>query len=224
VHFNLLLKGIPAAEAADACELIERVWCSREDAEPWAQYAAPVAHEGGLLRYLALHFLKESQRPPAGWKGHRVTRSRGYLTLPTWKARAEARAGLRLKRELWRAQRAGYEGAEALVVAEVELLRAAAVRWELVEVGVDQAGEVTQIWPLKGGGIPGPLRVTAARRRALEPTRDDLDSLDAYRACNRPTGGLDSAVHSNGRTEPGNEQTVMRETEPPEPVPGSRAP
>ncbi len=185
VHFNLLLKGIPAVEAADACEVIERVWCSREDAEPWAQYAAPVAHEGGLLRYLALHFLKESQRPPAGWKGHRVTRSRGYLTLPTWKARAEARAGLRLKRALWRAEGAGYEGAEALAVAEVELLRAEAVRWELVEVTVSEAGELLQLSPLKGGGIPGPARVTAALRRSREPTRDDLDSLDAYREAER---------------------------------------
>jgi hypothetical protein len=180
VHFNLLLKGIPAADAADACELIERVWCAREDAEPWAQYAAPVAHEGGLLRYLALHFLKESQRPPEGWKGHRVTRSRGYLTLPTWRARAEAKAALRLKREIYKAECAGYEAGEVLAVAELAVLAAASVEWQLVEIEVSDAGELVRIRPALGGGMPGPRRDTAARRRAAEPSLDDLESLDDY--------------------------------------------
>ncbi len=189
VHFNLLLKGIPAAEAAEACELIERVWCSREDAEPWAQYAAPVAHEGGLLRYLALHFLKESQRPPEGWKGHRVTRSRGYLTLPTWRARAEAKAALRLKREIYKAERAGYEAGEVLAVAELAVLAAASVEWLLVEIEVSDAGELVGIAPALGGAMPGPRRDTAARRRALEPSLADLQALDEYREAARAGPG-----------------------------------
>jgi hypothetical protein len=139
-----------------------------------------VAHEGGLLRYLALHFLKESQRPPEGWKGHRVTRSRGYLTLPTWRARAEAKAALRLKREIYKAESAGYEGAEVLAVAELAVLAAASVEWLLVEIEVSDAGELVAIRPALGGGMPGPRRDTAARRRAAEPSLDDLESLDDY--------------------------------------------
>lgn len=178
VHFNGLLKGIPAADAEAACELIRRIWCSRIDAEPWAQYAAPVAHEGGLLRYLALHFLKESQRPPIWWHGHRVTRSRGYLSQPSWKARAEAKASLRLKRALRVAEGAGYAGAEALAVAELALIRAEQDRWELVTLEVDSVtGELHGIRPLMGGGIRGPKL-----RSRPQPSRDDLDSLDAHRA------------------------------------------
>jgi hypothetical protein len=160
VHFNLLLKGIPAADAVAACAVIERVWCEREDAEPWAQYVAPVAHEGGLLRYLALHFLKESQRPPKSWKGHRVTRSRGYLTLPSWKARAEAKAALRFKRELWRCEQDGLSAAEALAAASLAMQKAAAVRWECVVVEVSGLGELTGLRPAQGHGIGKPRRRT----------------------------------------------------------------
>jgi hypothetical protein len=178
VHFNLLLKGIPAADAADACALVERVWCEREDAEPWAQYVAPVAHEGGLLRYLALHFLKESQRPPASWKGHRVTRSRNYLTLESWRARAEAKASLRLKRAIRSAELAGHEPGEALAVAEAELWRAAQLRWNLVTIEVDEHGVLTGIRPTMGGAMPGPRR----RPRVAGPTPAEWVALDELHA------------------------------------------
>ena len=50
VHFNLLLKGIPAELVHEACAIVERVWCEREDADPWAQYVGVVAHEGAADR------------------------------------------------------------------------------------------------------------------------------------------------------------------------------
>lgn len=169
VHFNLLLKGIPAEAVADACAIVERVWCEREDAEPWAQYVGAVAHEGGLMRYLALHFLKESQRPPASWKGHRVTRSRDYLTLPSWKARAEAKAALRLKRELWRAAELGLDAGEALTLAEAAMHAAEQVRWQLVTLEVTSAGELTGMRPTMGGAMPGPARAPRLTMGELSP-------------------------------------------------------
>lgn len=177
-HFNLLLKGIPAAEAEEASALIKRVWCERlgDDAEPWAQYAAPVQHEGGLLRYLALHFLKESQRPPKWWHGHRVTRSRGYLDLPSWKARAAAKASLRLKRALRVALSEGHTPEEALAVAELAIQRAAESRWECVQIEVDRAsGELLAIRPMLGGGVAGPERRRPLSQAGRGPSRQELE-------------------------------------------------
>jgi hypothetical protein len=122
-HWNLLVKGVPVEAEAELRELVRRVWCSREDAEPWAQFVGPVSEVGGLMRYLALHFLKESQAPPRGWRGHRVVASRGYFALGRAEARARARRALRLKRLLW-------QGLE-LDEAEAELARRELERWEL---------------------------------------------------------------------------------------------
>jgi hypothetical protein len=131
-HWNLLLKGIPADAHDQVADVIRSVWCRREDAEPQAQYVAPIAEAGGLMRYLALHFQKESQRPPDGWSGQRFNVSRGYLAGPMADARDRARAALRWKRELWRALQEGVSGEVAEEVAERRSLAAAAVTWKLV--------------------------------------------------------------------------------------------
>jgi hypothetical protein len=131
-HWNDTWKGIPAGDADELHAVLSRAWCSRVDAEPRGQHVQPIAEVGGLMRYLALHFQKESQQPPKGWRGHRFRVTGGYLDRPMAEAREEARAALRLRRELWKAERQGIEGADALVAAERAVYEAGELGWELV--------------------------------------------------------------------------------------------
>lgn len=113
-HLNGLIKGVHSEDQADVVrQVIQSVWCPRQDASPAAQYVAPVQDLEGLARYLALHFLKQPQAPPIGWTGHRFSTTRGYLWQATPQAREVARAALRDKRELWRALQAGLDAQEA---------------------------------------------------------------------------------------------------------------
>ncbi len=132
-HWNVLLKGVPADDVGEAGEVITGVWCAREDAERPGQHVGLVGELGGLMRYLALHFQKESQAPPAGWRGHRFLKSRGYLATSTPDARAAARASLRHKRELWRAIERGLVGQAAEDAAAAAIALAEATSWELVQ-------------------------------------------------------------------------------------------
>jgi len=131
-HWNLLLKGVPVECEDEAAEVIRDVWCGREHAEPWAQFVGPVSEVGGLMRYLALHFQKESQAPPIGWKGHRFLKSRGYLAGSTPAARVEARKSLRHKRELWKAIRRGLGALDAELAAHEAMALAESLTWEVV--------------------------------------------------------------------------------------------
>ena len=97
-HWNALLKGVPVTAVEEALEVIARVWCGQVDAEAARQHVGPVADAGGLMRYLALHFQKESQSPPKGWKGHRFVASRGYFPNGAPAARERAKESLRLGR------------------------------------------------------------------------------------------------------------------------------
>lgn len=141
-HWNALIKGVPDTDEARAqlLDAIDAVWCAREDAERQAQHVGSVYAEGGLMRYLALHFQKESQSPPAGWRGHRFTATRGYLWMPTPDARQAARESLRFNRELWKLRQlydvAGIdvEEGELLRQAEAAVELAGAVEWELVRL------------------------------------------------------------------------------------------
>jgi len=101
-HWNDLWKGIPVDDAAELRAVMDAAWCSRIDGLPRGQHVGTVQEVGGLMRYLALHFQKESQQPPKGWRGHRFTQSRGYLAVPMEHARAEAREALHLRREIWK--------------------------------------------------------------------------------------------------------------------------
>jgi hypothetical protein len=174
-HWNLLLKGVPADALDQVGDVIRRVWCSREDAEPWAQHVGPVSEAGGLMRYIALHFQKESQAPPEGWRGHRFLKSRGYLAVSTPQAREEARRSLRHKREVWRAIGRGLQGHDAELAAH-EALEAAELRsWRLVQreaprrssstpaavPATDRTTPVTVV-PFAAAGVPAPVRAHLA--------------------------------------------------------------
>jgi hypothetical protein len=137
-HWNLLIKGVGPNDVEALREVICGVWCEREDARPEAQHVGEVADSGGLMRYLALHFQKESQRPPDGWRGHRFLKSRGYLAGSTADARAAARESLAFKRELWKAIKRGLTGTDAEASAAAERERAHATSWSLVQLAPRQ--------------------------------------------------------------------------------------
>jgi hypothetical protein len=100
-HWNALLKGVPGDQVEDAKEIVARIWCYHVDAEASRQHVGQVSDAGGLMRYLALHFQKESQSPPRGWKGHRFTSSRGYFPDGAQAARSRAKESLRLGRAVY---------------------------------------------------------------------------------------------------------------------------
>jgi hypothetical protein len=78
-HWNMLFKGVPAAEIDRAAVVIRSYWCREVDAEPEAQSVDSVWSHGGLMGYLMGHLQKDSQKPPSGWKGQRFNCSRDYF-------------------------------------------------------------------------------------------------------------------------------------------------
>jgi hypothetical protein len=143
-HWNALLKGVPAADVEEAREVVARVWSGQVDAEASRQHVGPIGDAGGLMRYLALHFQKESQTPPKGWKGHRFVSSRGYFPEGTPTARERAKESLRLGRAVhWAnavAETEFLENGDTLDFEDLERLIAdrlmdeAARSWTMVKV------------------------------------------------------------------------------------------
>lgn len=131
LHLNLLVKGVPTSDGDELHERVCAIWCARVDAEPVGQFVGEVSDGGGLVRYIALHFLKPAQAPPIGWRGHRVSYSRSYLVRPAEQLRSEARRSLRFKRELRRAIQSGADAAAAEVIAQDAVAIADATTWEL---------------------------------------------------------------------------------------------
>lgn len=133
-HWNLLLKGVGSDDQGEAEQLVRKVWCQRENAEPAAQFVGAIDEVGGLLRYIALHFQKESQKPPAGWRGHRFLKSRRYLASSTPEARAAARESLAFKRDLWRAIKRGLTGEAAELAAQEAAELRRSTSWRMYDV------------------------------------------------------------------------------------------
>lgn len=190
-HWNLFFKGIPAADAARAGEIAARVWCGHVDAEPQGQFCGPVSEFGGLMRYVTLHFLKESQQPPKGWKGQRVMFSTGrkgvggFFTRPVWKVRRDAKRALRLKRELWRAESLGWEGAMASAIAENELERQDGLLWELRVLTVDADGVIRKARMLDNSE-PRTQRRRVSPAERVNATADALREFEGWRPFERP--------------------------------------
>jgi hypothetical protein len=136
-HWNLLLKGVGADDLAAVREVIAKVWCPRVDALPQGQYVGAIEDAGGVMAYIALHFQKEAQAPPPGWRGHRFLHSRGYLATSTPQARDAARRSLRFKRELWRALRRGEDALDAEISAHRAIAIADATTWELCQPSLE---------------------------------------------------------------------------------------
>ncbi len=137
-HWNMLWKGIRQAEIPRAAEVIRRVWCDHVDALPAHQSVDPVYECGGLAGYLANHVQKESQKPPAGWRGSRFNCSQEYFEGRTRAlARLDARASLAWKLLLWKAALSGRLGSAATAWASAERDRQAAVDWVAIRLDAD---------------------------------------------------------------------------------------
>jgi hypothetical protein len=132
-HWNVLVKG----DERQARALLAG-WQAASGSSQG--HVGAIDDAGGLLRYLALHFQKESQKPPAGWKGQRLTLSAGYLWTSTAQARLAASESLRLKREMWRAERRGVVGEAVLDEARRALELSESVTWQLVKLVGQRAG------------------------------------------------------------------------------------
>jgi hypothetical protein len=188
-HWNLMLKGVPAEDAEAARAIAARVWCQHVDAEEHAQHGAPIYSAGGLMKYLALHFQKATQEPPAGFTGQRFNCSRGYFTGCTRAvARSRAREALRLKRELWRValvheERAALTG-EEVDAHEVELdgqlayRRAAATRWTLATASGARVGPAIARHEGRKAWAAWRDRMAHAEAIRLDQERDELLSPD----------------------------------------------
>lgn len=176
-HWNMFVKGVEGHEV-EAGEVAIRAWlASMPSSKRVGQHAGHVTEFGGLMRYVTLHFLKESQRPPDGWKGQRVMFSTGrngvggYFNVPVWKVREQAKRSLRMKRELWRAESKGLAPDAAQLEAEYQVLVAEGVRWECVVLDVD--GETGVVRGARGldGREPKVMRVDKTRNLAARMLR-----------------------------------------------------
>lgn len=76
-HWNWFLKTAGAVD--DVRQLVRESWCRHVDADPAAQYVEEVRDGRAAPKYIALHFAKPEQAPPAGWSGQRLNFSRGFF-------------------------------------------------------------------------------------------------------------------------------------------------
>jgi hypothetical protein len=124
LHLNLMTKGVPVGELEGFHSDLSDTWCSRVDAELAGQWSDAIADAVGVVQYISLHFMKSSQAPAIGWKGHRFSCMRDYLVRPAAMMRVEARRSLALKRAI-------YRGMDADVAA-LEVAAAELVEWDIV--------------------------------------------------------------------------------------------
>ena len=129
-HWNAIIKA-PVSALVVVRQAVEQVWCRREDALPAGQFVGEISDAGGLMRYIALHFQKESQSPPKGWRGHRFTHTRGYLWTDTPSARDEVKRELRADRARYKAIGQGLTGHDVELAAYEAQLLADQTTWRL---------------------------------------------------------------------------------------------
>ena len=167
-HWNLLWKGVPAGDRAELHAIASRIWCEHVDAGPRGQKTT-VVRDVGLMRYLALHFQKESQRPPAGFRGQRFNCSRGYFRERTRREmRLVARRSLREKRAIRMALKLGYVGQEAEDLAAEDLWEQDDTVWAIY---VEEQCETDPSSPTTGHSSTGTEPPTpSGTTPAIEPS------------------------------------------------------
>lgn len=131
-HWNLLFRGLGRGELDEAAEIVRRVWCAHADAEPAHQHVGEITGAEGLVRYVALHFQKESQAPPPGFRGQRFNCSRAYFDdASVAEMRVDASLSLADKALLRRAQELGLEGDEAEDWVDAHYATSGIAEWRL---------------------------------------------------------------------------------------------
>lgn len=144
-HWNLLVKGVAGGQAADVEAIAVAVWCQHVDAEPQAQYVQELQSTAAFMRYVAMHFQKQSQAPPPGWAGQRFNCSRGYFEGRTRREmRHLARAELQRERTIFKVRRDAPEldPDDVLEVAEQLLWQHYERSWSIVSVGPRRAEQL----------------------------------------------------------------------------------
>jgi hypothetical protein len=119
-----MTKGVPVAGLEAFHSDLAHTWCGRVDAELAGQWSDAIADAVGVVQYISLHFMKSSQAPAIGWKGHRFSCMRDYLVRPAAVMRQEARRSLAIKRAI-------HRGMDAEIAA-LEVAAAEQVEWDLV--------------------------------------------------------------------------------------------
>jgi hypothetical protein len=118
------------------------LWCERVDAVPDAQYVGVVRDAQATARYVGAYLTKESQAPPADWRGHRFSTTRGYFPRGAAAARKEAQDWIKRRALEGRLSRSmGLSGPELLAVADLESEWIAETKWEIVEIETAQHGQ-----------------------------------------------------------------------------------
>jgi hypothetical protein len=139
IHLNLIGKGIPEDDQARelAREVLLKTWGRRTGTTQL--HVGPIYAAEGLVRYvtnLALHVMKDGQKPPPGYAGNLIRWSRGYFADGATAMRDRAIDSLKLKRLLHRGV--------APELAELELDVRNGQTWELRRV-VDVPAELRWI-------------------------------------------------------------------------------
>jgi hypothetical protein len=125
---------------------------------PAGQWSDVIVDGVGVVRYISLHFLKSSQAPAIGWRGHRYSSTRDYLVRPAAVMREEARRSLRLKRLLHR----GLD----VEIAELELSAAELTTWTMRHVAPSPKLEV-ELDRGVFGSLQSALELMENRERSL---------------------------------------------------------
>lgn len=149
-HWNVFLKGIDPDNVALSRAIVREVWCRYVDADPQAQYVEVLRDAGAAATYVAHHFHKRDQAPPAGWTGQRFNSSRGYYPGRTRaEMRALARADLRREMTRWKVAQQDPElsGDTIADVAEQLLWRDDARSWSMVSVSPARAERLVAALP-----------------------------------------------------------------------------
>jgi hypothetical protein len=147
LHLNLLIRGVPAADAAAFERLAAREWCKRVDALPVGQHAEAIWDADGVQRYVgkfSSYVVKGDQQPRVGWTGHRTSQTRGYF--PEGMAAMRARVREQLAQRVYFAQALdrGLRGLAAVSWATNQRALSAVAGWELVEVTRAHSARPTQ--------------------------------------------------------------------------------
>ena len=179
-HWNWLWKHVDAEQVDELRALIARAWCRYVDAEPSLVYCEAIRSPAAALKYVVAHFAKESQRPPAGFKGQRFNCSRGYFagaTVTTMRARA--RQARQVKRETWRAAQVFADAYDVELAVAIAMRHRAAARWVL---SGPRGSRLSAARPAPEDAVERARRRMAARR----PPQRSEDGPSARLAVARP--------------------------------------
>lgn len=147
LHLNLLIRGVPAADAGRFERLAAREWCKRVDALPVGQHAEAIWDADGVQRYVAKfseYVTKVDQQPRVGWTGHRTSQTRCYFPEGMARMRAQARAHLAHRVLYAQALDRGLRGLAAVSWATNQRALIALAGWQLVDVSRAHSARPTQ--------------------------------------------------------------------------------